>query len=83
MSKQERARQPATPGPCPRCGEWLDHECYWQHVGDAPGREGAWKLRHRKADGKVCRIRGGPAATAKPLGDPAEGLAGRALSMVD
>lgn len=60
--KQDRARETAALGCCPRCGHAIPLGTYWEELPAAPERAAAWVLRHRKRSGRWCVAYSGPAS---------------------
>lgn len=47
---------------CPRCGEPLPSDAYWEELAPCADRLPASRLRHKRADGKTCVLYAGPPA---------------------
>lgn len=45
---------------CPRCGDALPDNTYLDKLNESPGRHAAYRLRHKKANGKMCVAYVGP-----------------------
>lgn len=45
---------------CPRCGMALPTDAYLDTLTAAPGRHAAYRLRHKKPNGKTCVAYVGP-----------------------
>lgn len=79
MSATEQVPTQPASGRCARCGEVLPAGAYWERLDPWPDRAPAYRVRHRRANGKSCVGYAGGAAWLTVLPDiPAVLIAGRA-----